>query len=205
MITDIREFCETFGACNQGRDWALAHCADMADAWRTLQPSWLVWVATREDVLSESQVRSFALWSVRQVWHLLTDQRSRRAVEVAERFERGEATQVELADATDAAYAAADAAYAAGRAGRAATDAAYAAADAAYAAGRAADAAGRAAYAAAAAGRAAADAAYAAGRAIIASAAQAAWLRESFPNPFVPSHDAEIETDDPQTGVTRLR
>ena len=40
----------------------------------------------------EKELRLWACWCVRQVWHLLTDERSRRAVEVAEAFSRGEAT-----------------------------------------------------------------------------------------------------------------
>ena len=80
--------------------------------------------------------RLFACWCVRQVWHLLTDPRSRAVVETAERYAVGEATGEELAVARDAAG---DAAWDAARdaAGDAARDAAWAAAwDAARAAAR---------------------------------------------------------------------
>ena len=73
--------------------------------------------------------RLFAVWCAQQVLPLITDQRSRDALIVAERFANGTATQLEL----DAARAAAGAAGAA--AWDAAGDAAWAAAgDAAWAA-----------------------------------------------------------------------
>jgi hypothetical protein len=52
---------------------------------------------------SEGKVRLFAYWCVRQVWHLLSDQRSRNALEVAERFDVGRATKAELLAAEEAA------------------------------------------------------------------------------------------------------
>ena len=107
MITDIREFCDTHHACSEGRDWALANCTDMADAWGKLQPEWLIWVATRNGVLNDRTSRLFACWCVRQVWHLLSDERSKNAVEVSERFANGEATREELAAAWAANSAAA--------------------------------------------------------------------------------------------------
>jgi hypothetical protein len=74
----------------------------------------------------ERDARLFAVWCARQVQHLMTDERSIAALEVAEKFANGEATQEELDAARAAAWAAArDAARAAAR------DAAWAAARAA--------------------------------------------------------------------------
>ena len=92
----------------------------------------------------DREKRLYAVWCVRQVEHLLTDQRSRDALEVSERFARGRATREELAAACDTAAAAArDAAWAAAAARDAACDTAAAAAaarDAAWAAAAARDA-----------------------------------------------------------------
>ena len=72
---------------------------------------------------NDKTLRLFACWCARQVWDLLPDERSRNAVEVAERYANGEATNEELSAARDAAR---DAAWAAAR--DAARDAARAAA-----------------------------------------------------------------------------
>jgi hypothetical protein len=57
--------------------------------------------------------RLFAVWCARQVQHLMTDPRSVAALDVAERYARGEATDKELSDAlTKARAAKADAAVA---------------------------------------------------------------------------------------------
>ena len=121
----IEEFCIEHQACDNGREWALAHCDTMADVWATAKPEWLVWVATRPGVLTDRELRLLAIFCARQVEHLLTDQRSRDAIDVAEKFTSGEATREELAAAADAARVAARAA------ARAADWAAAAAADAA--------------------------------------------------------------------------
>ena len=77
-------------------------------------------------------VRNTPISDCRTVWDLLTDPRSRNAVEVAERLARGEATREELA----AAYAAGAAAWAEAWAARDAWDAAREAAWAAWDAAR---------------------------------------------------------------------
>ena len=97
------------------------------------------------------EIRLFAVWCARQVQHLMKDQRSLDALDVAERYANGDATDAELTAAADAARAAAaDAARAAAAdAARAARSAAWAARSAAWDAADAASAARDAAYAAA--------------------------------------------------------
>jgi len=56
--------------------------------------------------------RKYAVWAARQVEHLMTDERSRNALDVARRHSEGQATDRELAAARDAAR---DAAWAAAR------------------------------------------------------------------------------------------
>jgi hypothetical protein len=50
---------------------------------------------------NDKNLRLFACWCIRQIWHLLTDERSRNAVVVAEKYANGLATQEELAAARD--------------------------------------------------------------------------------------------------------
>jgi hypothetical protein len=150
-VISIDDFCDEHRACKDGREWAIANCSDMPDAWEKLRPDWLIWIATRPGVLTDRELRLFAVFCARQVEHLLTDQRSIDAISMAEKFAKGEATTGELTAAWAAAWAAADAAWAA----------AWAAADAAWAAAGAAT-------------RDAANAAWAA-----AWDAQSDWLREN--------------------------
>ena len=92
----------------------------------------------------DREIRLFAVWCARQVQHLLKDQRSIDALDVAERYAKGQATEDELNAAWNAALAAAWDARSAASAMWAAWAAAYAAraaADAAWVARAAADAA----------------------------------------------------------------
>lgn len=134
-----KDFLKQHSACTEGAKWALSIGGDMADVWDAMieqgKHDWLIWTATRPNVFTDSVLRKLACRFIREtplsdgrkVWDLLTDERSRKAVEVAELYADGKATYEELhAAAYDAAYAASDAAY----------DAydAYAAADAVFAA-----------------------------------------------------------------------
>jgi hypothetical protein len=103
----IAEFCDRHGACNDGRQWALDNCDSMQSAWEKLKPEWLIWVAMQPGVLTDKELRLFAVFCARSVQHLITDERSVNAINVAERHANGEATDQELAAAWDAARAAA--------------------------------------------------------------------------------------------------
>ena len=76
-----------------------------------------VWAFTREGIVGDKTLRLFAVGCARKVQHLMKDQRSIDALDVAERYANGNATKDELAAARAAAWEAAwDAAQAATRA-----------------------------------------------------------------------------------------
>ena len=106
----IEEFCDFHGACREGRKWAIDNCSTMLEVWNTARPGWLLWVATRRGVLTDRELRLFAVWCARQVQHLMADERSVAALDVAERYATGEATELELDAARVAATVAARAA-----------------------------------------------------------------------------------------------
>ena len=187
-----KDFIRRYGPCTGGAKWALSISEDMADVWDAMikqdRHDWLIWTATRPGVFPDSTLRKLACRFVREtplhdgrkVWDLLIDERSRKAVEVAELYANGKATAQELEAARVAAFAAWATARAAAdatvrAATRATVRAAFAARDAGDAAYAARDAARDAARATV---RAAARAAYAA-----AKAAQAQMIAE-LGNPF---------------------
>ena len=114
----------------------------MQEAWdKCPKANWLIWIATRPNVLDDRTLRLFAVWCCRQVQYLMIDKRSIAVVDAAEQFandlisrkqlteKRKEASNAAAVAAAVAAAAAAYDAYAV-----AAYAAAAAAADAAYAA-----------------------------------------------------------------------
>ena len=155
------------GACDDGAVWAEGKSARIA--WETCQRAdWMLWALDRIGYDDKKTLRLYACACVRRtplangrtVWDLLPDERSRTAIDIAERYANGNASVDDLTAAGTAAWAAAEAAARAAEAaaGAAAWEAVWAAGSAAEAAG-AAWAAGSAAWAAwAAAGAARADA-----------------------------------------------
>jgi hypothetical protein len=126
---NLSAFLEQHEACEAGANWALATgCETVEQIWQhdDLKAEWRIWIATRKGVLPDSTLRKFACRCVREVWNLLADERSRKAVEVAEKYADGLATDDDL---IAAGIAARDAEWAV--AGAAARAAARAAADAA--------------------------------------------------------------------------
>jgi hypothetical protein len=120
MKTD--DFLRQHDACREGAKWALSVSTDMADVWESLiaqnRHEWLIWTATRPGVFPSSTLRKLVCRFVREtplldgrkVWDLLTDERSRKAVEIASEYADGKATGDELKAARDAAASAARAA-----------------------------------------------------------------------------------------------
>ncbi len=110
--------------CRKCAEWALSISDDMANVWDAMikqnRHNWLLWAAIQPGVFSDTVVRKLACRFVREtpigdgtVWDLLEDERSRKAVEVAERYADGNATDAELSAAYAAACVAAEAAEAA--------------------------------------------------------------------------------------------
>jgi len=104
----------------EAREWlAKNYITDLADAWdRCHRADWMLWLDKDLDLLTDRErrliacrcVRDTPLIDGRKVWDLLTDERSRRAVTVAERYADGDATDEQLVDAWNAARDAAQAA-----------------------------------------------------------------------------------------------
>src|SRR5574340_1558441 len=101
--------------CESAAAW-LETQPDSQIAWQNCPRSdWMIWLLYELNYSDERVLRLYACWCAREtplsdgrrVWDLMTYERSRAAVEVAERFATGEATLKELRAASDAARAAA--------------------------------------------------------------------------------------------------
>ena len=136
---------EVLGACIDAQVWA-RDIVDLRMAWMTCKRvDWMLWALKHINFHNDFKLRLYACACVRgtpladgrTTWDLLTDERSRVAVDISERYANGTVSESERAAAGDAAWAAAgDAAGAAAgaAAGDAARDAAWAARAAAGAA-----------------------------------------------------------------------
>lgn len=83
---------------------------DFRDVWESChRPDWMLWLLKKIDFQDDKKLRLFACRCVREtplsdgrkVLDLLTDERSRNVVEVAEKFAEGQATKEELSIAYD--------------------------------------------------------------------------------------------------------
>lgn len=63
----------------------------------------ILWTLCRHEFMTDKELRLYAVWCARQVQHLMTDERSINALDVAERYANGLATDEELETARDAA------------------------------------------------------------------------------------------------------
>jgi hypothetical protein len=108
-----KEFLDTYNACYDLRSYALSISDNMADVWDRLvsdqKITWLLWAT--EYAMPKKCLRLMACRFVREtpianggtVWDLLTDERSRNAVDISERFAKGDASKDELEDAFESA------------------------------------------------------------------------------------------------------
>ena len=119
-FSELLAFLDLHLACADATAWAWkSGVKTLLEAWRKCpNPQWMIWALESAGHKDERVLRLFACWCVRhtpltdgrKVWDLLTDERSRNAVEVAELFMDGNATSEQLAAAEAAAGTAARAA-----------------------------------------------------------------------------------------------
>jgi hypothetical protein len=124
--TEFNQLLVKLDACPDAVKWCEGK--SLQDAWDSATRSdWMFWLLLNQsNEATDKELRLIAVKCARQVQHLMTDQRSINALDVAERFSNGEATEQDLAAARDASWDAARAA--AGAAARAAARAAAGAA-----------------------------------------------------------------------------
>ena len=127
----FKDFLTANDACSDGANWG-KDIGSFKEAWEKCQRSdWMLWGLARIGYKDERKLRLYGCACIRgtpiskgrTVWALLTDERSRKSVEVAEAYAYGKATEEERAAARGAAWDAA---------GAAARDAAWAARGAAW-------------------------------------------------------------------------
>jgi len=92
-------------ACEPAIEWA--NGKDLETAWNTCERGdWMIWLLTEsQNEVTDKQLRLIAVECCRSIQHLMKDQRSINAVDVAERYANGEATDEELKEAKEAARA----------------------------------------------------------------------------------------------------
>ena len=118
MLINIKSWLKGEGrdACSEARKWmrSLGPNATMQDAWEKChRADWMIWAASDERSkigVNDQRWRLASCAIVRRttirgrtLWDLLTDSRSRNAVDVSERFANGEASREELVAARVAA------------------------------------------------------------------------------------------------------
>jgi hypothetical protein len=105
MNIEIKKEAELIDACDEGKEYAIKHKTKQ-DVWNNCERGdWMLWYAQGKGC----DLKKLTLAKVkcaRLAEHLITDERSKKALDVAERFAKGEATREELnAAAAGDAYA----------------------------------------------------------------------------------------------------
>jgi len=103
-MTSVKDFCKKHKACKDGYRWGLKYETMERVFAEGDDSGYIIWAVTRKGVLTDRELRLFACFCARQNWHLLTDDRSKRAIEIAERYAAGLATDDDLDAARNAAW-----------------------------------------------------------------------------------------------------
>jgi hypothetical protein len=105
----LKELLVELGACNEAQLWvgdkAIEEVVETCP-----RGDWALWLASKLKIDLQTLTLAKALCA-KTVIHLMKDQRSIDAINIAEKFGRGQATREELDAAAAAAYYAADVAY----------------------------------------------------------------------------------------------
>lgn len=101
------EYLKSIDACTTAIEWQEGK--DIETVWNTCERGdWMIWLLVNsKNEVTDRELRLIAVKCARRVQHLMTDQISINALDVAERYANGEATYEELTAARDAAWAAA--------------------------------------------------------------------------------------------------
>ena len=104
------EYLKSIDACTTAIEWQEGK--DIETVWNTCERGdWMIWLLVNsKNEVTDRELRLIAVKCARRVQHLMTDQISINALDVAERYANGEATYEELTAARDAAWVAARAA-----------------------------------------------------------------------------------------------
>lgn len=65
-VMTVSEFAARHRACDAGRRWA-ENQADWDVIWKTARDNWLLWIATREDVLSRLELTAFVHFALKML------------------------------------------------------------------------------------------------------------------------------------------
>lgn len=101
MLISMKSFAERYRPCLAAREWAQQTCRSMREVWDCAPDRWLLWISTREGVLTGAEFRRFGCWAVRLLWDHL-DGRSRSGITTMELHLDGLVGQLELQASQDA-------------------------------------------------------------------------------------------------------
>lgn len=65
--TDVQVLGERYGACSEAIAWAKSECKNAAEIWNKADDGMLAWIALRQDVLTNDELRDLARWCLSEL------------------------------------------------------------------------------------------------------------------------------------------